>query len=221
MNPPPPPSFNIEKARRAQIALSKMVISRDVLPTHIRYVAGVDVAYFSGLCIGAVAVLEYESLNHVESQTAVCKEKFPYVPTLLSFREVPPSVSCIKKLKIKPDVYLVDGHGLAHPYRCGFATHLGVVLKAPTVGVAKSRLFGEIEDNETQAFKYLKHNGEVIGALLATHPRMKPVIVSVGNMVSLETAINIVKKCSCISRIPEPIRKAHQAASEFIGRLKK
>jgi len=203
------PAFSVKKAHETQLQLSKHIILDDMVPAKIRFIAGVDVAYVNGMSIGAVAVLNYDSLKLVESQTAFCKTRFPYIPTLLSFREVPPAVLCIKKLHVKPDVFLVDGHGFAHPYYCGFASHLGLVLSKPTIGVAKGRLFGEIEENTG----FLKHKGEVIGAVVTTKRGCKPVYVSVGHMTSLETAIKIVKHCASPDRIPEPILKAHEIAT--------
>ncbi len=207
-------NFSIEKAHKAQSQLSKQIIFEDVLPREIRYVAGVDVAYMDDLAFGAVVVLDYATLNLVEHQTAICKTSFPYIPTLLSFREVPPSILCIKRLKTKPDIFLVDGHGFAHPYRCGFASHLGIVLGKPTIGVAKSKLVGDFEDFKHKDFVYLKHNSEVIGAVVKTTKNHKPIYVSVGHMISLETAIKIVRYCTRYGNIPEPIRKAHQIATE-------
>lgn len=206
--------FSVERARKAQLLLSKQIIFRDLLPRKIRYVAGVDVAYDGEFAIGAVAVLDFSTLALIESQTAICKVVFPYVPTLLSFREVPPSILCIKKLKVQPDIFLVDGHGFAHPYRCGFASHLGVILRKPTIGVAKSKLIGEIGDSKDEDFAYLKHDGETVGVVLKIMRDHKPVYVSVGHMVSLETAIKIVKHCTRHSNIPEPLIKAHQMATE-------
>lgn len=206
--------FSIEKARKAQLRLSRQIIFEDVLPREIRYVAGVDVAYWDDLAIGAATVLDYTTLNLVESQTAICKISFPYIPTLLSFREVPPSILCIKMLKTQPDVFLVDGHGFAHPYRCGFASHLGIVLGKPTIGVAKSRLVGEYVDFNERDFAYLRHNGEIIGAVVKAVRNHKLVYVSVGHMISLETAIKIVRHCTRYGNVPEPIRKAHQIATE-------
>lgn len=206
-------NFSIEKAHKAQLRLSKQIILEDRLPEKIKYVAGVDVAYVKELSIGAVTVLNYATLKPVESQTAIYKTRFPYIPTLLSFREIPPSVLCIKKLHVQPDVFLVDGHGLAHPYRCGFASHLGLILGKPTVGVAKSRLVGEAKNVEDMNAIYLKHDGEVVGAAVKTKHGCKPVYVSVGHMVSLETAIKIVKHCAVHGSIPEPILKAHEIAT--------
>jgi deoxyribonuclease V len=208
------PSFSVKKAHETQLRLSKRIILVDKLPKRISLVAGVDVAYTEGTSIGAVAVLDYDSLKIVESKTALCETRFPYIPTLLSFREIPPTLFSIKKLKIQPDVFLVDGHGFAHPFRCGFASHLGLVLGKPTIGVAKSKLFGEVEVNKVREdVSFLRDKGQVIGAVVATKHEGKPVYVSVGNMISLQTAIKIVKHCTREDRIPEPTLKAHELAT--------
>jgi len=208
------PLFSVKKAHETQLRLSKQIIFEDTLPEKIRFIAGVDVAYARGISIGAVAVLDYDSLKLVESQTALCKTRFPYIPTLLSFREIPPAVLSIKKLHMQPDIFLVDGQGFAHPYRCGFASHLGLAIGKPTIGVAKSRLFGEAERTKTEdKVAFLKHKGEVVGAIVTIKRGCEPVYVSVGHMVSLETAIKIVKHCACHNRIPEPILKAHEIAT--------
>jgi deoxyribonuclease V len=208
------PTFSVKKAHATQLRLSKRIIFEDRMPERIRFVAGVDVAYAKGTSIGAVAVLDYDSLELVESQRAFCRTRFPYIPTLLSFREIPPTVLSIRQLKTQPDVFLVDGQGFAHPYRCGFASHLGLVISRPTVGVAKSRLFGEVEKVEAdKEVALLKHKGKVVGALLKTKNGRKPVYVSVGHMVSLRTAIRIVKHCIRDHYIPAPILKAHEIAS--------
>jgi len=204
--------FSIEKARKAQLHLSRRIILEDRLPNEIRFVAGVDVAYAGNLAVSAVAVLNYDGFGLVEVQTATRKVAFPYVPTLLSFRELPSTLMCIRKLKNQPDVFLVDGQGYAHPYRCGFASHLGVVLGKPTIGVAKSRLVGEAEPFGNKDFAYLWHEGEIVGAALRTSVG-KVLYVSVGHMVSLETAINIVRHCTRYSGIPEPLRMAHEIAT--------
>jgi deoxyribonuclease V len=207
------PGFSVEKAHETQLRLSKRIVSEDVLPEKLRLVAGVDAAYVKETAIGAVAVMDYASMKLVEAKTACCSTRFPYIPTLFSFREIPPAVSSIKKLRAQPDVFLVDAHGSAHPYRCGFASHLGLVISKPTVGVAKSRLFGEVEKGGEGDVLFLKHKGEVVGAVVTTKRGCKPVYVSVGHMVSLETAVKIVKHCTRRHRIPEPVSKAHEIAT--------
>ncbi len=192
--------------------MAERVIREDKLPEKTKLIAGVDAAYLGDLAIGAVAVLDYESLELLETETAEQKAKFPYVPTLLSFRELPVAVACIKKLKLQPDIFLVDAQGIAHPSGCGFASHLGLVLNKPTVGVAKNWLFGEPKQMGEEVF--LVDDGEVVGAEVCTRRGAKPVYVSIGHMVSLETATRIVKHCARSSRIPEPILQAHRLASE-------
>ena len=204
--------FSVSKAHEAQLCLSQKIVTEDRLPKEIKRIAGVDAAYTDEWAIGAVAVLDYEPLELLERQTATCRSKFPYIPTLLSFREIPPAVACIKKLRLQPDVLLVDGQGVAHPYGCGFASHLGLVIGKPTVGVAKSRLVGELQTVAGQEF--LVQNGRVIGEVVTTKKGVKPVYVSVGHLTSLGTAVEIVKHCVCNSRVPEPILQAHKIASE-------
>jgi len=204
--------LSISKAHKTQLRLSQKIITEDKLPPKITSIAGVDVAYSNELAIGAVAVLDYESLKILETQTAKCKIKFPYIPTLLSFREIPPAVACIKKLRLQPDVLLADGQGIAHPYRCGFASHLGLAIGKPTIGVAKSRLIGESAEFAGEDF--LVQNGQVVSAVVTTKEEAKPVYVSIGHLVSLGTAVKIVKHCARDSRIPEPILQAHKIASE-------
>jgi deoxyribonuclease V len=207
-------SFSVQKAHKAQLQLSKHIIFEDMLPKKIRFVAGIDVAYTKKMSIGAAVVLDFNSLELVETQTVLCETHFPYVPTLLSFREIPPTLSSIKKLRTQPDVILVDGQGFAHPYRCGFASHLGLVIRKPTIGVAKSKLIGEVEENKAlEGVALIKDKGQVIGAMVTTKQNCKPVYVSVGHMVSLETAIKIVKHCTRHNRISEPILKAHELAA--------
>ena len=206
------PEFSVEKAHKTQTKLSEHILFEDRLPRKIRFVAGVDAAYIRDVSIGVAAVLDFPSLNLVESKVAVCKTCFPYIPTLLSFREVPPSVLAIHELCIQPDVFLVDGHGYAHPYRCGFASHLGLVLKKPTIGVAKGKLVGDLEHSDNSVV-YIRFEGDIIGVMMTPKLGRKPIYVSVGNMVSLQTAIKIVKQCTMHNRVPEPIRIAHQIAA--------
>ncbi len=209
-------NFDVEKAHKTQLCLSKKVILEDRLPPKIKTVAGVDVSYLGETAVGAVVVLDYESLALLESQVAACRVKMPYIPTLLSFREIPPAITAIEKLRIQPDVLLADAQGRAHPYRCGFASHLGLALRKPTIGTAKSRLTGEPLKTDGQTF--LVDKGEVIAVAVTTRHGAKPIYVSVGHMVSLETAVKIVKHCSK-DRIPEPVLQAHNLATKQRNKL--
>jgi len=206
--------FSLKKAHQIQLRLSKRVMREDRLPKTLRYVAGVDVAYVGGWSIGVVAVLNYSSLSLIETQKARVKTQFPYIPTLLSWREIKPAQATIKKLKTPPDVFLVDAQGIAHPYRLGFASHLGLLLDKPTIGVAKSLLCGQVESVNREGWAPIVDKGEVIGAAIKRDEETKPIYVSIGHKVSLERAIDIVRHCTGSARVPEPIRIAHMVASE-------
>ena len=209
-------NFSVKKAHKTQLCLSQKIILKDKLPPKIRTVAGVDVSYIGNIGIGAITVLDYESLKLLETQVATCQVRMPYIPTLLSFREIPPAMAAINKLKLQPDVFLVDAQGIAHPYRCGFASHLGLAIGKPTIGAAKSRLIGTPVEKDGETF--LVDKGEVIGAVVTTKQGAKPIYVSIGHMVSLETAVKMVKHCAR-SRIPEPLLQAHKLATKERIRL--
>jgi deoxyribonuclease V len=202
-----------------QLHLSKRLIFEDTLPETVDYVAGVDIAYLKDTSVCAVVVLDADMLSQVEVQVAHVQTRFPYVPTLLSFREIPPAYSAIKKLHTEPDVFMVDGQGFAHPYGLGFASHLGLILDKPTVGVAKSLLCGEAKQNAEDGWAPLTYKRKVIGAEVVTKQGTKPVYVSVGHKVSLKRATEIVLKCTGKYRLPEPTRRAHIAAGEAKRKL--
>jgi len=216
----PSQGFSLEKARRMQVSLSRRIIREDCLPDSVRYVAGVDVAYTKKYSISAAAVFDYSSMKLTERKTSQQITKFPYIPTFLSFRELPPAVSAIEKLKIKPDIFLVDGHGIAHPRRLGFASHLGLALDIPVIGVAKSILCGKVQENGNERWKPIIHEEETVGGAVFTKPSVKPVYVSIGHKVSLETAIEIVLHCTRGHRIPEPLREAHITAEKEKRRIR-
>jgi deoxyribonuclease V len=164
-------------------------------------------------------ILEYPGLQLVDH--AVIKDvlPFPYIPGLLSFREIPLLIKAWEKLKKKPDVLVVDGVGIAHPRRLGIATHLGLMLGIPTIGCAKSVLTGAYEepDNEpgSTSFMHDKKTGEVIGAALRTKRNVKPVFISPGHLITLEESLNIIKHCVVKHRLPEPTRLAHETVNRY------
>ena len=208
------PAFSVEKAHEAQVHLSRHIIFEDILPEKISLIGGVDVAYAKDISIAAAVVLDFDSLQLKESKTTACQTRFPYIPTLLSFRETPPTLTCIRRLNVQPDLFLVDGHGYAHPYRCGFASHLGLAIGKPTIGVAKRILVGKVERGKAESdTAFIRDKGEIIGAEICVKNGLKPIYVSVGHMISLRTAIRIVKKCTVRGRIPEPISLAHEIAT--------
>ncbi len=195
------------------------VVRRDTLPAEIGYVGGIDVAYTGETSIAAGTVLEFGSLSLVEGQTAQTRTRFPYIPTLLSFREIPPAVAVIRELHRRPDVLLVDGQGIMHPYRLGLASHLGLVLNMPTIGVAKSPLIGDVGELQEGGWALITDKNEVVGAALSTSRGAKPLYVSIGHRISLRRAVQIVNHCTPIHRIPKPIRLAHNLAAQEKAKL--
>jgi len=180
----------------------------------IKTVAGVDIAYdkHSERLVAAAVVLDAASLAVLDSAVAQDIERFPYIPGLFSFRELPPIAMALQQLKIKPDLIVCDGQGIAHPRRFGLACHLGVLFDVPTVGCGKTRLIGDAETPERQrgASAPLIDHGEIIGSVLRTQDGIKPVFVSIGNRISLSTACEWILKFATKYRLPETTRQADQ-----------
>lgn len=199
-----------------QQRLRGYLVTRDDLAP-IRRVAGVDVGFEAGgrITRAAVAVLEFPGLALEESAIARVPTTFPYVPGLLSFREIPAVLAALEGLSHWPDVLLCDGQGYAHPRRFGLACHLGLLANTPSIGVGKTRLIGEHGPvpEARGGWCPLLHGDEVIGAVLRTRAGVKPVYVSIGHRVSLETAVDLVMACTPRYRLPETTRHAHRLAS--------
>lgn len=205
-----------EEAVRLQQELRGRVVLEDRLGP-VRHVAGVDVGFEAGgeVTRAAVAVLTYPELALADHAIARQPTRFPYIPGLLSFREVPAVLEALAGLQTRPDLILCDGQGVAHPRRFGIASHLGVLLDLPTIGVAKRRLVGQhapVPDRRG-AWEPLLDEGEVVGAVLRTRPGVKPVYVSPGHRVCLETAVTWALRCTTRYRLPETTRWAHRLAS--------
>jgi deoxyribonuclease V len=177
-------------------------------------VAGVDVSVKDGRARAAVVLLSYPDLVPLQAVTAERPVSFPYVPGLLTFREGLVTLAALEQLMDQPDVLIFDAQGLAHPRRMGLATHLGVLLDRPTVGCAKSRLCGEYQEPGEQkgSWSPLVDGDEVVGAVVRTRDGVKPVFVSIGHRVDLETAVSLVLNCAPRYRLPETTRWAHRVA---------
>jgi len=183
----------------------------------VRQVAGVDVGFEEGGAVtrAAVAVLRYPELDVLETAIARRPTEFPYVPGLLSFRELPAVLEALEHLRELPDLLLCDGQGIAHPRRLGIASHLGLLTDIPSIGVAKTRLCGTHEEppNQRGAWAPLRAKDEIIGAVLRTRLGVKPLYISPGHRISLETAIRYAMSCCTRYRLPETTRHAHRLAS--------
>lgn len=186
-------------------------------------VAGLDISGVGsdGRATAAVVVLTYPALETIECRVVSAEVSFPYIPGLLSFREAPVLIPVLESLVSKPDVLLIDGQGIAHPRRFGIACHLGLLFDIPAIGCAKSRLVGAYDEPEVFRGSHtkLEHGTEVIGAALRTRDETRPIFVSIGHKVDLESALRIVLTCSPKYRVPEPTRRAHLAAAGKIEPL--
>ncbi len=188
-------------------------IDSDTPLNNVRLIAGADVSYrrFSSTFYAGVVVLGLPDLEVVETQEAIAEVKFPYVPGLLSFREAPVVLEAFAKLRCDPDVAVIDGQGIAHPRRIGFASHVGLWLDRPCIGCAKSLLTGVHGELglEAGSSSSLIDRGEVVGKAVRTKTAVKPIYVTVGNRIDLQSAVRLVLKTCRGYRIPEPTRQAH------------
>lgn len=184
---------------------------------NLRYVGGVDVSVKENISRAAIVVLSFPDLKVVESATARMPTPFPYISGLLSFREGEVILAAHDKLKTEADAYIFDGQGIAHPRRIGIAAHIGLWWNRPTVGCGKTRLIGQHDELGTEkgAMQPLIDKSEVVGRIVRTRTNVKPVYISVGHHATLETACELVLRCTTRYRLPEPIRAAHNIAGDF------
>ncbi len=206
--------MKLEDLKRIQIECAKRVIREDDFES-VETVGGMDLTFEKldetpTRAWASLVVIEVKTLKPVYNLVVEDEVTFPYIPTFLAFREMPLLLKLYEKAKVKPDVFFIDGQGIAHPRGCGIASHFGVETGEVTVGVAKSKLFGYYREppKERGSFSYLKSGGDIIGAAVRTKDSTAPVFVSVGHRISLKTAIDLVLKTAKY-RIPEPTRLAH------------
>ncbi|MBI3771582.1 MAG: deoxyribonuclease V [Gammaproteobacteria bacterium] len=218
MNHPYPYSWELspKQAIALQKELAANIITHDCFPTPAT-VAGVDVGFENNGTIAraAVAILSFPELNLLDYAIARRPATFPYIPGLLSFREIPVILDALKQIQRLPELILVDGQGLAHPRRLGIACHLGLCTDIATIGVAKTRLVGIHVPCPEQRGTWTKliDKGEIIGAVLRSRAGTKPLYISIGHKISLATAIHYVMACTTRFRLPETTRWAHRLAS--------
>ena len=213
-----PSPLDLERLKRIQTECGRKIVETDKVDIDkVRYVGGMDLT-FKDLkrnpteALVSLVVVDTQTLKPVDAVVHRTEVDFPYIPTFLAFRELPALLEVYDKAKIRPEVYFIDGQGKIHPRRCGIASHFGVETGAVAVGVAKSHLYGKFEYpcERRGCVSYVKDpkTGEVLGAVVRTKDRVYPVFVSVGNNISLPSAIRLVLKTSKY-RIPEPTRLAH------------
>lgn len=210
-------NVNLASARKIQLQLAeKLVLKGELNPSLI---AGADCAFSERKNLAYAVAVVYDLTRNQVIEVVKTKSRihFPYVPGYLSFREGPALLKAFSQLKTKPEAIIFDGQGVAHPRRMGIASHLGLWLKIPSLGCAKTRLYGDckIPGPKAGSWEYLFDGNNIIGAVVRTRDKVKPVFVSPGHLLSLESAIRIVLNSVRGYRIPEPARLAHLFANRF------
>jgi deoxyribonuclease V len=210
-----------EEARQVQDQL-RALLELDVSgPQRIGTIAGLDVSYEEGTdrLAATVVVLDAKTLQVVEESSQVGTAAFPYVPGLFAFRELPTLVEALRGLTVTPDLLVCDGHGIAHPRRFGLACHIGVLTGVPSIGVGKTRLIGSYEEPlpERGSYTPLREDGEVLGRVLRTQDGIKPVFVSVGHRIDLDTACAHVLAATPEYRLPETTRRADRLSRDLLN----
>ena len=209
-----------EEAVSLQNTLKKQLILHDgVKIGQLHIIAGADISYGrnSDLFFAAVVVLSYPDMEPIEEAHAIEEVSFPYIPGMLSFREGPVLLKAFENLQRTPDIVIFDGQGIAHPRGVGLAAHLGLFLDIPAIGCAKSRLCGEHREPGPLPGDHedLLHQEQVIGSVLRTKTRVRPVFVSPGHRISMERSREITLECCRGYRLPEPVRQAHLAVNRL------
>lgn len=185
----------------------------------IKTIGGADVSLnlYSTTIYAGIILLSFPQLQPLAYSLVKAETRFPYVPGYLAFREVPALVKVLEQMKQKPDVLVVDGHGIAHPRRMGIAAHLGALTGQPSLGCAKKILFGKFNDPDLKQGSYtpIFDKQEQIGYAFRSKTNVKPVFISPGNLIGMNNSLNIIRKCTGKYRIPEPTRLAHELVNKF------
>lgn len=200
--------IDLKKLAKEQERLAKKVILRNEYES-IRLIGGVDQSYKGAKIISAIVVCDFESLEIVERKFSVSNAPMPYIPGFLSYREMPAMLETYAKLENKPDLLIIDGNGILHPRRIGIASHVGVILDIPTIGVAKKLLCGEEKNG------FVEIDGEKRAAIVSTKEHAKPIYVSPGHKITLKSSTEIALKLTRQPhKLPEPLYLAHRYADE-------
>ena len=203
--------YPMHRFKEEQIKLARRVIKRDDFDkSAVKLVAGVDTAYINNKVIAAIVVCDINTLQPVERKYAIKEAPIPYIPGFLAYRDSPAIVEAFHLLEKKPDILLVDAHGISHPRFLGMASHLVLLLDIPTIGVAKKKVCGQIQDDK------LIYKDKIVAQLVQTREYAKPLFISIGHRISLKTAVEFVKRLvKPPHKLPEPLHLAHRYADKI------
>jgi len=207
---------NKEELRKIQKQIAKRVILKDEFSKHITTIAGFDLAFLDERAFAAGVLLNYNTLDITKTKIIKTDLSFPYISTFLTFREGPPIIQVYKKLQTKPDIIMINGQGIAHPLFCGIASHVGVLLDVPSIGIAQSKLCGEYkEPKEVGDYYPIFYKKKKVGYVYKSKKDCRPIFISPGHKVSLETSLKIIRSCMKGHKLPEPIFFAHSFAERI------
>lgn len=213
-------SLDLDSLRKEQMYLAKKIILKDKFDAP-DVLAGVDLSYKNTTCIVAYVALKFKTLEVLEKNAIKHKVVFPYIPTFLAFREGPPTLALLEEINTRPDILMINGHGIAHPLFYGYASHIGVLTSIPTIGIATKLLYGMSSEIPVNAgsYCYVNYKSRRVGAIFLSKEGCKPIIVSPGHLITLDSCIKIVKCSLKGHKLPEPLRLAHKLAQEEKKRI--
>ncbi|RLE47594.1 hypothetical protein DRJ25_01975 [Candidatus Woesearchaeota archaeon] len=208
--------FSFDKLKSMQSEIARQFRTGEIKFEDLKKIAGFDVTYDGDKAICAGVILDAKTLEVIEKKIIIAKVPMNYVPGFLAFREGPLILQAYYDFESDPDLLIISGNGIAHPRRCGLATYIGVELAKPAIGIAKS-ITGDLELKEGKVVL----NGEIVGAELQTRDHARPIIVSPGNMISLDSATEIIRKLIKFPhKMPEPLHIAHKIASKKLKEIR-
>ena len=210
------PSANLKNLRFIQEEIAHRVILKDDFKKPIDYIGGVDSAYLENTVITACVIMKWPNLELVEQKIIKAEVFFPYISTFFAFREGPSILAVLEQVVINPSILMINSHGILHPTFAGCASHLGVITDLPTIGTAKETLCGEwkAEPNTVGDWTPITFKNKPVGGCLFSQKKMKPIFISPGHRISLQTTMEIVKKTLRKSKLPEPLQFAHNLATK-------
>ena len=205
---------NEDKLRELQVLEEKKIVLKDGFSFPPSTIAGVDAAYKNNTAYTACVTVNFEDLELLEKKVIKSELTYPYKQGFFVFREGPPMLELISKLEIMPDVIIINSHGISHPLGIGAASHIGILINKPTIGVAQRILCGDADIPRKKGdFSSIYYKNKVVGYAYLSQARTKPIFISPGHLISLETSILIVKKTIKGQKLPEPLWLAHQLAN--------
>ncbi|MHA1267574.1 MAG: endonuclease V [Candidatus Helarchaeota archaeon] len=216
------PNPDLDYLRAIQKKIAELIILSDTFTRPIKYIGGVDSAYFGERVITACIIIDWQNMKVIERKVSITQVKFPYISSFFVFREGAPILDVLSQIQITPSILLIESHGISHPVFAGCASHIGVLINLPTIGVAKHILCGTPESTPKKRGDWvpLKFANRVIGAYYLSQFDNKPIVISPGHRISLETAVKIVEKMIISHRLPEPLYLAHQLANQERAKIR-